>query len=212
MHSLDYIRSPWSIETKSFEIIGSLMDFSAMDEPRKKIVKRVIHTTADFEYAKILHFSPDAIEVGLNTLRGGCTIISDTKMIQSGINKKALGALGCEVKCFIDHPDVVALAKEQDITRSMASMIVASKDPKNKIFVLGNAPTALFKLLELREGKDFSPAFIIGVPVGFVGAEESKEALISTKIPQIATKGKKGGSTVAVAIVNALLYMLREQG
>ena len=212
MRDLEYIKDPLVIEEKSFQIIGSIRDFSAFDEAQLKITKRVIHTTADFEYADILKFSPGAIEISLETLKEGCGIITDTKMIQSGINKKALEAVGCDVKCYIDHPDVVSISSEHGITRSMASMMMASKDSRNRVFVLGNAPTALFKLLELSKSGMITPALIIGVPVGFVGAEEAKDCLLETDIPHIVTQGRKGGSTVAVAIVNALLYMLRELG
>jgi precorrin-8X/cobalt-precorrin-8 methylmutase len=212
MRPLEYIKNPSAIEERSFELISELRDFSAFDETQQKIIKRVIHTTADFEYADIIQFSSGAIEAGLQALREGCNIVSDTKMIQSGINKRALGAFGCDVKCFIDHPDVASMAKEQGMTRSMASMIMASRDADNKVFVLGNAPTALYKAMELANNGIISPAMIIGVPVGFVGAEESKECLLASDIPHIVTRGRKGGSTVAVAIVNALLYILRDLG
>lgn len=207
MSDLEYIKNPKAIEKRSFEIIESQVDKKLIDQKEWPVIRRVIHTTADFDFAKLLDFSEDAIDTGVAALKSGFNIVTDTRMAMAGINKKNLGILGCGVQCFIRDPRIAQIAKEQGITRSMASMIIASKDEKNKIFALGNAPTALFKLIELIDSGITKPALIIGVPVGFVGAEESKEALSKLSVPYIVTRGRKGGSPIAAAIVNALLHM-----
>lgn len=205
---MNYIKDPWEIEKKSFEIIGKNIDESKFDKKELLIVKRVIHATADFEFANILKISKGAIEDGLKVLKEGFNIVSDTKMAEAGINKKVLEKIGSKVKSYINLPEAKDISKKCGITRSMAAMEIAAKDESNKIFAIGNAPTALFRLIELvREGKA-KPSLIIGVPVGFVGAEEAKEEVKKLDIPYIITEGKKGGSTVAAAIVNALLYMI----
>lgn len=210
MGDLKYIKDPRLIEKKSFEIIESCIDRANFDDKELAIVKRVIHATADFEYARILKFSKEAVDEGLNALRKGCRIITDTRMTEAGINKRALKAAGCEVGCYIDHPDAARISRELGITRAMASIIMAAGNKDNRIFAIGNAPTALFKLVELVKKGTLSPALVIGVPVGFVGAGESKDALSNLDVPHIITGGRKGGSTVAAAVVNALLYMLGE--
>ena len=205
---MNYIKDPLEIERKSFEIIGKNIDESKFDKKELLIVKRVIHATADFEFANILKISKGAIEDGLKVLKEGFNIVSDTKMAEAGINKKVLDKIGSKVKSYINLPEVKEISKKCGITRSMAAMEIAAKDESNKIFAIGNAPTALFRLIELaREGKA-KPSLIIGVPVGFVGAEEAKEEVKKLDIPYIITEGEKGGSTVAAAIVNALLYMI----
>ncbi|WHE07734.1 precorrin-8X methylmutase [Thermoanaerobacterium thermosaccharolyticum] len=205
---MNYIKDPLEIEKKSFEIIGKNIDESKFDKKELLIVKRVIHATADFEFANILKISKGAIEDGLKVLKEGFNIVSDTKMAEAGINKKVLDKIGSKVKSYINLPEVKEISKKCGITRSMAAMEIAAKDESNKIFAIGNAPTALFRLIELaREGKA-KPSLIIGVPVGFVGAEEAKEEVKKLDIPYIITEGEKGGSTVAAAIVNALLYMI----
>ncbi|MDI6604268.1 MAG: precorrin-8X methylmutase [Thermoanaerobacteraceae bacterium] len=203
-----YIKNPKEIEKRSFEIIGENIDEKRFDERELKIVKRVIHTTADFEFADILKISKEAIDTGIKAIKEGSNIVTDTKMAMAGINKKTLKRFGCDINCFIDAPEVLSLAKEKSITRSMASMIIASQDKKNKIFVIGNAPTALFQLAELIKSGILKPDLIIGVPVGFVGAAESKEAVKELGIPYIITEGRKGGSNIAAAIINALMYMI----
>jgi precorrin-8X/cobalt-precorrin-8 methylmutase len=210
MCTLDYIRDPKAIENRSFEIIEEHVDKSYCDLTEWTVIRRVIHTTADFEFADLLKFSPRAVESGLAAIQGGCRIYTDTRMVEAGINKKALKKLGCQVTCFVDHPQVAAMAKERGITRSMASIMMAAQDPDVKVFALGNAPTALYKLIELIRKQKVNLALIIGVPVGFVGAEESKDILAKLPVPYIITRGRKGGSTVAAAIVNALMYMAIE--
>lgn len=211
MGNLSYVKTPEGIEKKSFEIIEENVDKSNFDSKEWNIIRRVIHTTADFEFANLLKFSPGAIEAGILALQKGCRIYTDTRMAEAGINKKALKQLGCEALCMVDDVQVLEMAKREGITRSMASIMMAATFPDIKIYALGNAPTALFKLIELiREGKA-CPDLIIGVPVGFVGAAESKEELSNLSVPHIITKGQKGGSTIAAAIVNALMYMSLEE-
>ncbi|ELC8443032.1 precorrin-8X methylmutase [Clostridium perfringens] len=203
---MDYMKSPMGIEKRSFEIIGSEMHEHNFSEEELQIVKRVIHTTADFEYQDLIEISEGAIEAGVSALKSGAKIYTDTTMALSGMNKRALKELNASVECYVGLDEVFKLAKEKEITRSMAGVELAAKENVD-IFVFGNAPTALFKLRELiKEGKA-KPKLIVAVPVGFVGASESKEDLDELGIPYIRVKGRKGGSTVAAAIINALLYM-----
>ncbi|HHH2993308.1 TPA: cobalt-precorrin-8 methylmutase, partial [Citrobacter freundii] len=169
------------------------------------IIKRVIHTTADFDWLDILWFSSDVLEQFCAALSRSSVIYTDTTMALSGINKTLLAKFGGECRCYISDPRVVRTAKEQGITRSMAAVDIAVKEEGEKLFVFGNAPTALFRLLE----HDVAVSGVVGVPVGFVGAEESKDALTQSKLPAIAALGRKGGSNVAAAIVNAMLYHMQ---
>lgn len=203
---MTYIKNPGMIEEKSFEIIQSEMGDHSFNEEELKIVKRVIHTTADFEYANLLEMSEDFIDKAKEVLKNSPLIYTDTNMAKQGINKKALEKLNGSVECFVSLEEVYKIAKEKEITRSMAAVEKASKDGVN-IYVFGNAPTALFKLREMILNDLVKPDLIIAVPVGFVGAKESKEGLDDLKIPYITVKGRKGGSTVAASIVNALMYM-----
>ncbi|CAQ83695.1 MULTISPECIES: cobalt-precorrin-8 methylmutase [Photorhabdus] len=208
---MNYLQKPQQIEQNSFAIIGDIIahehpDYRFVDEMQEAVIKRVIHTTADFDWLDILWFSPDVLTHITEALRRGCILYTDTTMAQSGINKTLLHQMGCESRCYISDPRVVAMAKAQGITRSMAAVDVALDEEGDKIFVFGNAPTALFRLLE----RQASPLAVIGVPVGFVGAAESKAALMQSDLPCIAAAGRKGGSNVAAAIINAILYRLRE--
>lgn len=205
-----YIKNPMEIEKTSFEIIGREMGEHNFTEEQLQIVKRVIHTTADFQYKDLLEISEGAIEAGKEALKNSPLIYTDTNMILSGINKRALGTLKGNAICYVNLEEVHKEAKEKSITRSMAAVEKAC-DENVDIFVFGNAPTALFKLRELiKEGKA-KPKLIIAVPVGFVGASESKEGLEELNIPYITVRGRKGGSTVAASIVNALMYMIVER-
>ncbi|WP_186429238.1 precorrin-8X methylmutase [Clostridium sp. BSD9I1] len=207
---MDYIKKPMDIEVKSFEIIGEEMGPHNFDDRELKIIKRLIHTTADFEFKNITYIREGAIDSALDILKKGVTIYTDTNMAKSGINKAALKKLNCKVECFVDREDVAEVAKERGITRSMAAVEKAVEEGV-EFFVFGNAPTALFKLKELTlEGKA-NPKFIIGSPVGFVGASESKEEIEKMDTPMITIRGRKGGSNVAAAIVNALMYMIVER-
>ena len=210
---MEYIKNPMMIESKSFEIIQGIIDeirpdYKFKNEIEEKIIKRAIHTTADFEYLDILKISEEAVEKLVNGLKNKATIYTDTNMALSGINKRKLEALGCKYKCCVSDEEVAKLAKENGITRSMAAVEVASREEGKKIFVLGNAPTALYKVIEMSNNGQLAVEAVVGVPVGFVGAEESKDELAKTDIPYIISKGRKGGSNLAAAIINAILYSL----
>ena len=202
------IVKPMEIEKRSFEIITELLGDRKLDPENEPVIKRVIHTTADFEYADNLVFSPGAVAKGIEALRAGCHIVTDTSMAMSGINKTILGKLGGQVHCFIADPDVAEEAKARGITRSAVSMEKAAKLDRPCIFAVGNAPTALIALHELMEAGTVKPAFIIGVPVGFVNVVESKELILQDDVPFIVARGRKGGSNVAAAICNAMLYQI----
>lgn len=201
------IHDPDEIERRSMEIIESELSVPIPPE-NKAVVKRVIHCTADFDYARNLVFSEGAIEKALSILKGGCTIVTDTQMAKSGINKTAAGKLGCEVLCFMSDPDVAEIAKKRGCTRAVASMEKASRLGRPLVFAIGNAPTALLRIREMMDEGTLRPELVIGVPVGFVNVVESKEAIMETDVPYIVAKGRKGGSNVAAAIVNALMYQL----
>ena len=201
------ITDPNEIEKRSLEIVESELPVEIPEE-NKAVVKRVIHATADFDYAVNLAFSEGAVAKALAALREGCDIVTDTQMAKSGINKTAAGKLGCEIHCFMSDPDVAAIAKERGSTRAVVSMEKAAELKKPLIFVIGNAPTALLKVRDLIEEGKVSPRLVIGVPVGFVNILESKDAIMATDVPYIVAKGRKGGSTVAAAIVNALMYQI----
>ena len=201
------ITDPTQIEKRSMEIIESELTVPIPEE-NKAVVKRVIHATADFDYAVNLAFSDGAAAKALAALREGCAVVTDTQMAKSGINKAAAAKLGCEIYCFMSDPDVAEIAKARGITRAIASMEKAAALDKPLIFVIGNAPTALLKVRDMIEEGAISPRLVIGVPVGFVNILESKDAIMETKVPYIVAKGRKGGSTVAAAIVNALMYQL----
>lgn len=206
-----YIKDPSKIENRSFEIIRSHMrNKEKFTEQELKVVMRTIHTTGDYEYENIIRIKNNAIDIGLEAIKNGCKIITDTKMAFSGINKKALEKLNCKLENYIDNTEVYKLAKENGTTRSMAA-VDYSVNQGAEIYVIGNAPTALYRLGELVLEKKASPKLIIGVPVGFVGAAESKEYIRSFNIPTITTIGNKGGSNVAASIVNALMYMSLEK-
>ncbi|MBR4206057.1 MAG: precorrin-8X methylmutase [Clostridia bacterium] len=201
------ITDPAAIEARSMQIIESELK-TEIPEENRAVVKRVIHATADFDYAENLAFSPGAVEKALAALGRGCRIVTDTQMAKSGINKTAAGKLGCEIVCFMSDPDVAEEAKARGCTRAQVSMEKAAQLGGETIFAIGNAPTALLALRELMDEGKVSPALVIGVPVGFVNILESKDAILSSSVPHIVARGRKGGSTVAAAIVNALMYQL----
>ena len=202
------IIKPMDIEKRSFEIITELLGDRKLDSENELVIKRVIHTTADFDYADNLVFSEHAVSKGIEALKAGCDIVTDTQMARSGINKTVLEKLGGAVHCFMSDPDVAAEAKARGITRAVVSMEHAARLTKPLIFAIGNAPTALMRLRELMDAGEVSPALVIGVPVGFVNVVESKEQIIESSAPFIVARGRKGGSNVAAAIVNALLYQI----
>lgn len=202
------IIAPNQIERRSFEIITELLGDTVLDPIQAPIIKRVIHTTADFSYVESLVFSNEAVEKGLAALKSGCDIVTDTQMAKAGINKTALGKLGGTVRCFMSDPDVAAEAKQRGVTRASVSMEKAATLERDCIFAIGNAPTALLTLRQLLDEGRLHPALIIGVPVGFVNVVESKEEIITSNAPYIVARGRKGGSNVAAAICNALIYQL----
>ena len=200
---------PMDIEKRSFKIITELLGDRRLDPENELVIKRVIHTSADFDYANNLVFSPHAVSKGIEALRAGCDIVTDTQMAKAGINKTILGSLGGEVHCFMSDPDVAQEAKERGITRAIVSMERAASLPKPCIYAIGNAPTALISLYEQIKAGKTEPALIIGVPVGVGNVVESKELILGTDLPYIVARGRKGGSNVAAAICNALLYQIR---
>ena len=200
---------PQEIEARSFEIITELLGDKVLDPENELVIKRAIHTTADFDYAENLVCSEHAVTRGIEALRAGCDIITDTHMAEAGINKTILGSLGGSCRCFMSDPDVASEAKERGVTRAIVSMEHAARLPGKAVFAIGNAPTALIRLRELIDAGEVSPALVIGVPVGFVNVVESKELFLSAPVPYIIARGRKGGSNVAAAICNALLYQIR---
>lgn len=207
---MNYLKNPMGIEEKSFEIIGKEMGEHSFSDEELLIVKRTIHTTADFEYKDLVEISESAIETAKSLFIRGATIYTDTNMALNGINKIALSKTNSKVICYVNEPQVHEEAKCKNITRSMAAVEKACEDNID-IFVFGNAPTALFRLKELIKEGRANPKLIVAVPVGFVGAAESKENMDELNIPYIVVKGRKGGSTVAAAIINALMYMVVER-
>lgn len=199
---------PMDIEKRSFEIITELLGDTPMDPENAPVIKRVIHTSADFDYAKNLVFSPGAVEQGIRALKAGCDIVTDTQMAKAGINKTALGKLGGAVHCFMSDEDVAREAKLRGVTRAAVCMERGAALGRPCIFAIGNAPTALISIKELMDNGKLTPALIIGVPVGFVNVVESKELILGTQAPHIVARGRKGGSNVAAAICNALLYQI----
>ena len=199
---------PKEIETRSFEIITEELGDTPLIPGTELIVKRCIHTSADFDYAENLCFSSNAVEKAIEAIKNGACIVTDTQMAKAGINKKALAKYGGEVFCFMSDEDVAAKAKALGCTRATASMDKAASMGKPLIFAIGNAPTALVRLYELIQEKKISPYLIIGVPVGFVNVVQSKEMIMETDTPYIVARGRKGGSNIAACICNALLYMI----
>lgn len=199
---------PRDIERRSFEIITEELGNRKLDADKELIIKRCIHTSADFDYADNLCFSEGVVEKAIEAIKNGACIVTDTQMGRSGINKKALAKYGGEVYCFMSDEDVAKTAKENGTTRATASMDKAATMNKPMIFAIGNAPTALVRLYELIQEGKIHPALIIGVPVGFVNVVQSKELIMETDVPYIVARGRKGGSNIAACICNALLYMM----
>jgi precorrin-8X/cobalt-precorrin-8 methylmutase len=206
------ILQPEKIEERSFEIIKEEVDkekFSQVPDDLKDVIVRVIHATADFDFLDNIKFSDDFYLAAINALKNGCFILTDIKMVKYGISKFYAKKFNIEVDSFIDSPDVIDFARANNISRSMAALRLHGKKANNGLIVIGNAPTALFETMSLIDNGEISPAAVVGVPVGFVGAAESKERLFNfNKVPFITALGRKGGTPVAVAIVNALLRKL----
>ena len=204
--------APGDIERRSFEIITAELGERTFPPLEAPIVKRVIHTTADFSFADSLVFSRDAAARALEALRAGATVLTDTNMALAGVSKPALAKLSCKAACYMADADVAAAAKAAGTTRAVASMDKACGIEGPLVIAVGNAPTALLRLCELMDAGKIAPAAVIGVPVGFVNVVEAKEELLARDVPSIVARGCKGGSTVAAAIMNALLYQITRPG
>ena len=200
------IVKPNEIEKRSMEIITQELNGRTWPEPQFSIVKRCIHTSADFDYADNLCFSENAAMLGVEALRRGAVIVTDTKMAWSGINKKKLAEYGGEAYCFMSDEDVAKEAQERGCTRAAICMERGAALGKEVIFAVGNAPTALIRLYELIQEGKVDPALIIGAPVGFVNVVEAKELIMTAGVPYIVPRGRKGGSNIAATICNAMLY------
>ena len=201
---------PGEIEKRSFEILSEGLEEMNIVLPKEQelVTKRAIHTRADFEYAKTMCYSENAVEKAKELIRGGADIVTDTNMALAGINKKVLASFGGKAHCFMADEDVAETAKKRKVTRAVVSMEKAAKLDKPVVFAVGNAPTALIELYRMYKEEMFRPAFIIGVPVGFVNVVQAKELILKTDIPYIVNRGRKGGSNVAAAICNAKLYQI----
>ncbi|WP_292018224.1 precorrin-8X methylmutase [Megasphaera sp. UBA4382] len=202
---------PADIERRSMEIIEEELGDIILPPDEKAIIKRVVHTTADFDYVRNLRFSPGAVRRGLEALKRGCTIVTDTNMACMGISAPGLNKLGAGKVCYMADSDVAQAAREQGTTRAQASMDKAAKLTGPLIIAVGNAPTALLRLKELIESGRINPDLIIAVPVGFVNVVYAKEEIMKAGVPYITALGRKGGSNVAAAICNALIYTLTRQ-
>lgn len=199
---------PMDIERRSFEIISEELGARKLDPEYDLLIRRVIHTTADFDYCDNLCFSEHAVQTAMDAIRAGCDIVTDTTMALSGINKRALARFGGEVKCYIADADVAQEAKARGVTRSLVSMEKAAQSQKPLIFAIGNAPTALYSICDLVRAGKLSPRLVVGVPVGFVNVVEAKEEIMRLGVPYIVARGRKGGSNVAAAIINSVLYQM----
>ena len=195
------------IEQESFRIIEQETVGYEFPPDQWKIVRRMIHASADFDYLSSVRFHTDAIVAGMNAIKSGCRIITDMEMVRAGINKKLLNPFGCEVLCFINNPEVISMAEKNQKTRAESAVELAVDVMEGGIYVIGNAPTALLRLLGFVEKGNAHPALIIGFPVGFVNAAEAKERLLESKCPYVTNVGRKGGSAVAVSAVNALAHL-----
>lgn len=212
MENIEYVR-PQDIEKRSFAIISKELEEKGIVLPKEQelVTKRAIHTSADFDYAKTMTYSAHAVGIAKKLIQNGADIVTDTNMALAGVNKKELAKYGGEAHCFMAEEEVAKIAKESGVTRAAVSMEKAAQIEKPVIFAIGNAPTALIELYEMIQSGKYRPAFIIGVPVGFVNVEAAKDLILKTDVPYIINRGRKGGSNIAAAICNALLYELRDK-
>ncbi|WP_456034514.1 precorrin-8X methylmutase [Roseburia inulinivorans] len=212
MKNIEYVR-PQDIEKRSFAIISKELEEKGIVLPKEQelVTKRAIHTSADFDYAKTMTYSAHAVGIAKKLIQNGADIVTDTNMALAGVNKKELAKYGGEAHCFMAEEEVAKIAKERGVTRAAVSMEKAAQIEKPVIFAIGNAPTALIELYEMIQSGKYRPAFIIGVPVGFVNVEAAKDLILKTDVPYIINRGRKGGSNIAAAICNALLYELRDE-
>ena len=209
---IDYVR-PSDIEKRSFEILSAELERMGicLHGDEAPVIRRCIHTTADFDYAGTMRFSPGAVGTLKALIRDGASVVTDTNMAFSGISQTELSRYGCRLCCFMRDEDVVKEAARLGVTRASVSMKKAMMLPGPVIFVIGNAPTALITLHDSFSAGEYRPAFIIGVPVGFVNVEAAKELVLQSDIPYIVNEGRKGGSNVAAAVMNAVLYEMRKE-
>mgnify|MGYP000999071526 FL=1 len=206
---MDFIKEPMAIENRSMELIAPHLEGLNLDERATKVYSRLIHASGDVGYAPITRVHPEAIDCAIEALKSGAHIYTDVEMVRTGINKKKLASFGGEVHCLVADADVAVRAKELGITRSMVAMRQFGKALDGSIVAIGNAPTALFEVLRMVREERIRPACIVGIPVGFVGAAESKVELAENGIvPYITVEGTKGGSPIAAAAVNALMYLI----
>ena len=212
MENIEYVR-PQDIEKRSFAIISKELEEKGIVLPKEQelVTKRAIHTSADFDYAKTMTYSAHAVGIAKRLIQNGADIVTDTNMALAGVNKKELAKYGGEAHCFMAEEEVAKIAKERGVTRAAVSMEKAAQIEKPVILAIGNAPTALIELYEMIQSGKYRPAFIIGVPVGFVNVEAAKDLILKTDVPYIINRGRKGGSNIAAAICNALLYELRDE-
>jgi precorrin-8X/cobalt-precorrin-8 methylmutase len=206
---MNFIQDPNEIETRSMALIAPYLSALNLDEAQTKVFSRVIHAAGDPDYANHIRIQAGAIDAAIAALRGGADVFCDVEMVRTGISKKTLAQYGGQVHCLIADPAVAILAKEQGITRSMAAVRTFGHKLDGAVVAVGNAPTALFELYRLMAEENVRPAVVIGVPVGFVGAAESKDMLAEkSNAPFITVLGNKGGSPIAASILNAILYMM----
>lgn len=206
---MDFIKQPMDIENKSMEIIAPHLAGLNLNEAETKVYSRMIHASGDVDYAQVIRLHPKAIEATHEALKRGANIYTDVEMVRTGINKKAFGRYGGKIECRVADPEIAEIAKRESITRSMAAMRAFGKELAGSIIAIGNAPTALFEVLRLAKEENILPAVIIGIPVGFVGAADSKKLLAeNTLVPYVTVEGTKGGSPIAASVVNAIMYIL----
>ncbi len=206
---MEFIKRPMEIENKSMEIIAPYLSGLQLDEAATKVYSRIIHASGDPGYAALIRMHPDAIRAAQQALQSGCNIYTDVEMVRTGINKKKLAFFGGKVECLIADEEIAAAARREGITRSMAAMRSFGHALDGAIVAIGNAPTALFEVLRLIREEQVCPAVIVGIPVGFVGAADSKQELAANgRIPYITVEGTKGGSPIAASVVNAIMYLL----
>ena len=206
---MDFIKKPMDIENRSMEIIAPYLEKLNLNEEEIKVYSRIIPAAGDVEHAPIIRLHPEAIGAAKKALQSGCNIYTDVEMVRTGINKRKLASFGGEVFCRVAEPEIAEAAKEQGITRSMAAMRSFGQEMNGAIIAIGNAPTALFEVLRMVEEEGLRPAAVVGIPVGFVGAADSKAALASnTLVPYVTVEGTKGGSPIAAAVINAIMYII----
>ncbi|MBQ7514819.1 MAG: precorrin-8X methylmutase [Schwartzia sp.] len=206
---MDFIKQPMDIENRSMEIIAPHLSGLNLTEAETTVYSRMIHASGDVDYAPLIRLHPDAIAAAQAALQKGCNIYTDVEMVRTGIHKASFNRYGGRIECRVADPAIADMAKAEGITRSMAAMRSFGRDLAGSIVAIGNAPTALFEVLRLAEEENILPAVIIGIPVGFVGAADSKKVLAENKlVPFITVEGTKGGSPIAAAAVNAIMYLL----